>query len=315
MARKSTTRKPTAPRKASCGDAANSSGRFGAHMSTAGGLHTAFERADAAGCDVMQVFVKNQRQWRAKPLDDEGLGKWREARRASRVGAIVAHDSYLINLAAPQDSVWQMSIDAFADELARCCQVDIAGLVMHPGAHNGEGEAGGIKRIAEAFKRIRDKIGDCPVRTLLEITAGQGTNLGYRFQHLADIMSAADRTLPLGVCLDTCHLFAAGYDVSTDEGYAAMMAELEATVGVESIRCIHMNDSKKPLGSRVDRHEHIGKGEIGRSAFARFINDPRFAGVPMILETPKEQDDRGRDMDRVNLALLRRLERTRGAKP
>lgn len=276
-------------------------------MSIAGGLHTAFERATEAGCDVMQIFVKNQRQWRAKPLDAEALAQYHAAQTQSGIATVIAHDAYLINLAAPDDRIWQTSIDAFLDELTRCCQVNIAGLVTHPGSHNGSGDAAGIKRVAQALDIIYDRIGNCGVRTLLEITAGQGTNLGYRFEHLADIMAATKSKIPLGVCLDTCHLFAAGYDLTTDEGYAAMTGALKSSVGFDRIHCIHMNDSKKPLGSRVDRHEHIGKGEIGRKAFGRLVNDPRFAGIPMILETPKEKDDKGRDMDQVNLAILRKL--------
>ncbi len=286
--------------------------RFGAHMSIAGGLHMAFERAAAVGCDVMQIFVKNQRQWRARPLDEEAILQWQAARELSTIDTVIAHDAYLINLAAPQEVIWKTSIDAFLDELTRCCQVGITGLVTHPGSHNGDGEANGLRRVARSLGIIYDRIGRCDVSTLLEVTAGQGTNLGYRFEHLAEIMAAAPKGVPVGVCLDTCHLFAAGYDISSDEGYQAMVNELEVTVGLGSVRCIHMNDSKRPLSSRVDRHEHIGKGEIGRRAFARIVNDRRFIGIPMILETPKEKDARGRDMDRVNLALLRKLAGTPG---
>lgn len=283
--------------------------RFGAHMSIAGGLHLAFERATAAGCDVMQIFVKNQRQWRAKPLDAHAIAEFRSARQTSGIATVIAHDAYLINLAAPDEKLWRTSIASFLDEVTRCCQIGIAGLVTHPGSHNGSGEAAGIRRVSKALDMIYEHMGDCGVPTLLEVTAGQGTSLGYCLQHLADIMAGVRSRIPLGVCLDTCHLFAAGYDLTTDEGYAAMMAELGATVGFQAVRCIHMNDSKKPLGSRVDRHEHIGKGHIGRPAFARLVNDPRFRKIPMILETPKEQDARGKDMDVVNLAVLRKLVR------
>jgi deoxyribonuclease-4 len=276
-------------------------------MSTAGGLNTAFDRAVDTGCDVMQVFVKNQRQWRAKPLDDEAIAAWNAARDRTGIRTIVAHDAYLINLAAPQDAVWKTSIDAFLDEVTRCRQTGIRWLVTHPGSHNGTGEDAGIKRVAQAMDIIHDRIGDCGVTTLLEMTAGQGTNLGYRFEHLRDIIAATRSGPSLGICLDTCHLFAAGYDLTTDAGYGQMTDALVAAVGTQAVRCIHMNDSKKPLGSRVDRHEHIGKGQIGRMAFSRLINDTRFFGVPMILETPKEKDARGRDMDRVNLAMLRKM--------
>lgn len=278
-------------------------------MSIAGGLHLAFERAMAAGCDVMQIFVKNQRQWRARPLDAHSVAEFRKARQTSGIETVIAHDAYLINLAAPDEKIWKTSIAAFLDELTRCCQIGITGLVTHPGSHNGSGEAAGIRRVARALDIIYQHIGDCGIPTLLEVTAGQGTSLGYRMQHLADIMAGVRSRIPLGACLDTCHLFAAGYDLATDEGYAAMMDELETTVGFQAVRCIHTNDSKKPLGSRVDRHEHIGRGQIGRPAFARLVNDPRFRQVSMILETPKDHDARGKDMDVVNLAVLRKLVR------
>lgn len=278
-------------------------------MSTAGGLHTAFDRAVEAGCDCMQVFVKNQRQWRAAPLDEASIAAWNSARQTTGITTIVAHDAYLINLAAPDKTIWNKSIDAFCDELTRCGQTGIRFLVTHPGSHTGSGEAAGIRRVAEALDIIFDRMGDGGATTLLEITAGQGTNLGHRFEHLRDIIAAVKSAMPLAVCLDTCHMFAAGYDIATDEGYAATVDAIKKTVGIKTVRCIHMNDSKKPLGSRVDRHEHIGKGAMGRSAFGRFVNDRRFARVPMILETPKEKDARGRDMDRVNLALLRKMAR------
>lgn len=280
---------------------------FGAHMSIAGGLHLAFARAVEAGCDCMQVFVKNQRQWRAKPLDAQALAAWQAAREQTGISEIVAHDAYLINLAAPNDKIWQTSIDAFCDELTRCHQMGIDKLVTHPGSHNGSGESAGIKRVAQALDIIHERAELSDVTVLLEITAGQGTNLGYRFEHLADIIAGVKSRIPLAVCLDTCHMFAAGYDIGTDDGYDQTIAAIEKSVGIQAVRCIHSNDSKKPLGSRVDRHEHIGQGTIGVQAFRRFANDPRFAPVPMILETPKEQDAHGQDMDRVNLATLRNL--------
>ncbi len=276
-------------------------------MSIAGGLHLAFERAVAAGCDCMQVFVKNQRQWKARPQDGEQIREWKEAQSQSEIAPVIAHDTYLINLAAPDDGLWRKSIDAFVDELQRCEQLGITGLVTHPGAHCGRGEEWGIQRIARALDIIHERESGFKTRTLLEVTAGQGSGIGYRFEHIGEIMQRTRQSHRLAVCLDTCHLFAAGYDVSKPAGYESTIAALDQHVGVSNVMCIHTNDSRKPLGSRVDRHDHIGEGLMTLPAFRHFVNDPRFFGVPMILETEKSQDSKGRDWDRVNLARLRRL--------
>jgi deoxyribonuclease IV len=276
-------------------------------MSIAGGLHLAFERAAEVGCDCLQVFVKNQRQWKAPALTDADVHAWQVARQRMGNPPVVAHDTYLINLASPDDANWQRSIDAITDELERCERLGISGLVAHPGAHMGEGEARGLRRIARAIDAVHRRTAGFKARILLESTAGQGTNLGHRLEHLARIIELVRRPERLGVCLDTCHLFAAGYDLCTAEGYEATIAELEQTVGLARVAVFHTNDSLKPLGSRRDRHAAIGQGEIGLSAFRRLVNDPRFLGLPMILETPKGTDERGRDLDRVNLARLRRL--------
>lgn len=281
--------------------------RFGAHMSVAGGLHTAFERAFAAGCDVMQVFVKNQRQWRARPLADADLAAWRQAREESDIHTVIAHDTYLINLAAPDDANWRKSVAAFRDEIMRCEQLEIAGLVAHPGGHCGSGEAAGICRIVRALDQVHAETRGFRVRTLLEITAGQGSSIGHRFEHLAAIIDRVREPERVGVCFDTCHAFAAGYELRTAEGYAATLEAFDRLVGLEKLVCFHVNDSLKPLGSRVDRHAGIGRGHLGRSAFRHLVNDRRFLGRPMLLETPKGLDARGRDLDRVNLATLRRL--------
>lgn len=281
--------------------------RFGSHMSIAGGHYLAFERAQAVGCDCMQVFVKNHRQWKNKPLADADIRAWEAARKATGIGPVIAHDSYLINLAAPDDALYTRSIEAFVDELERCEALGIPGLVTHPGSHCGAGEDWGITRIAAALDVIHKSTKGFKVRTLLEVTAGQGSAIGYRFEHLAAIMERVAAPERLGVCLDTCHLFAAGYDVKSAEGYAATIAALEEWIGVERVACIHTNDSKKPLGSRVDRHDHIGQGLMTTAAFANFINDPRFFGVPMILETEKGEDEKGRDWDLINLSKLRGL--------
>ena len=278
-------------------------------MSIAGGLHKAFERAVETGCDCLQVFVKNQRQWQAAPLTDEDVRTWQRAGEETGIGPVVAHDSYLINLASQDDDLWNRSVDAFVEELERCERLGIGWLVAHPGSHTGAGEARGIRRIARALNAIHRRTKGFKVRTALETTAGQGTGLGYRFEQLGEIIGRTGDSDRLGVCFDTCHVFAAGYDLVTADGYETTIAALDQHVGVSRLACFHLNDSKKPAGSRVDRHEHVGKGEMGRQPFRHLVNDARFFGIPMILETPKGEDDRGRDLDRVNLAGLRRLVR------
>jgi deoxyribonuclease-4 len=281
--------------------------RFGAHMSVAGGLHLAFERAIEVGCDCLQVFVKNQRQWTAKANTTEEIAAWKTAAVESGVFPVVAHDTYLINLASPDATNRQKSLNAFADELNRCAELGIGYLVTHPGAHMGEGEAAGIARIVESFKAIlAEGVGES-VQVLLETTAGQGTSLGHRFEHLRDILAGLDGSDRFGVCVDTCHVFAAGYDIKSAEGYVETIRQLEETVGANRVKCFHMNDSKTDLGSRVDRHDGIGEGFLTKEGFQHLVNDPRFVDVPKILETPKGTDEKGRDLDKVNLATLRRL--------
>lgn len=281
--------------------------RFGAHVSIGGGHHLAFERGAALGCDAIQVFVKNHRQWRNRPLSVEDIRLWNVARERTNIAPVVAHDSYLINLAAPDDALWTKSIEEFVDELQRCELLGIMGLVTHPGSHCGAGEAWGIERIAAALDLCHRHTPRYKVRTLLEVTAGQGTAIGYRFEHIAEIIARVHEPQRVGVCLDTCHLFAAGYDIASPGAYEQTIAAFDRLVGLDRVMCIHSNDSKKPLGSRVDRHDHIGKGLIGCAGFRNFINDPRFFGVPMLIETEKGEDEKGREWDRINLAALRRL--------
>jgi len=296
---------------------------LGAHLSVAGGLERALADAAALGCECVQIFVKNQRQWRAPPLREEQITRFRAARNATLVAPVVAHASYLLNLASPDDRVRQRSSDAMIDELQRCEALGVDYLVFHPGAHMNDecrmsneewrmtaGESAGIKRIAMALEEVHRRCAGFRTMILLETTAGQGTAIGWRFEHIRGILDRVSEADRLGVCLDTCHLFAAGYDFRTAEGYGAVMQELERVIGVARVRCTHMNDSKRELGCRVDRHEHIGKGKIGKAGFAHFLNEPRFAGVPMILETPKGTDGRGTDLDRVNLKRLRALVRS-----
>jgi deoxyribonuclease-4 len=277
---------------------------LGAHMSIAGGMELAFARGEAVGCTAMQIFTKNASQWQAKPISDEAAMAFRAAWQTSPIGPVLAHDSYLINLAAPDDVKWAQAKAAFLDEMHRCAQLGIGDLVMHPGAHLGQGELAGLQRIAAA---LRDIFLEAPngVRVLLENTASQGTYLGGRFEHLAEIIERVP-TGRFGVCFDTCHAFAAGHDLSTTDGYQKVMAEFDRLVGVETIRAFHLNDAQKGLHSRVDRHQHIGQGTIGQEGFAALMQDPRFVAVPKILETPKGDND---EFDRINLALLRKLAR------
>lgn len=232
-------------------------------------------------------------------------------RKDSGIAPVVAHDTYLINLAAPDDKIWTTSVQAFVDELQRCEALGIPGLVTHPGSHCGAGEEGGIARIIQALDIVHQHTRGLRVKTLLEVVAGQGSAIGYRFEQLQQIISRVRQPERVAVCLDTCHLFAAGYDIRSKPGYADAMSRLDSTIGRKSVIAIHANDSLRPLGSRVDRHANIGDGHIGCSGFRNFINDPGFFGIPMLLETEKGHDEKGRDWDRINLARLRRLIRKR----
>jgi deoxyribonuclease-4 len=281
--------------------------RFGAHLSVAGGLHRAFDAAVATGCDCMQIFVKNQRQWQARPLSAEQIRAFRAAGQQTGVAPVVAHASYLLNLASPRAVGRRRSIAALVNELRRCAALGVPYLVVHPGAHLGDGIAAGIRRIAASLDDVHARTPGCATMILLETTAGQGTTIGHEFAHLAAIISAVKEPPRVGVCLDTCHLFAAGYNLADAADYARTIDELDRLVGLDRVRCIHVNDSKHPCGSRKDRHEHITKGCLGRAAFARLIADPRLAAVPKIIETPKGEDSRGRDLDRVNLRRLRSM--------
>lgn len=277
---------------------------IGAHESVAGGVYKAFERAHRAGCRTLQVFTKNSNQWRAKPLSDDDIASYKTAASKSTVRPVVAHDSYLINLCATDRSILKKSREAFTDELRRCEALGIPFLNFHPGSHMGAGEEEGIKKIIESLNQSHEQTAGFRVWSVIEATAGQGTAVGYRFEHLKAIMDGVEDPGRMGVCIDTCHIFAAGYDISGREGYEKTITEFDRIVGLKNLVAFHVNDSKKPLGSRVDRHEHIGKGEIGREGFRCFMMDERFARIPKILETPKGEDLKE---DRMNLAVLRRL--------
>lgn len=277
-------------------------------MSIAGGLHKAFERGDRLQCRAIQIFLKNHSQWKAKLLTEPDRILFEEARKNSAIKFVVAHDSYLINLASPNRDLFRRSLDAFIEEMRRANFLGVPYLVMHPGAHTGAGIAAGIARVAQALNRALKTVGP-PVQILLENTAGQGSCLGHRFEHLADILTRIKDSGRVGVCLDTCHLFAAGYDIRTKEAYVGTMRELNRRIGIGKIKVFHVNDSKKDLGSRVDRHCHIGQGCIGLDAFRFLINDRRFSAIPKILETPKGP---GIEEDLMNLSTLANLLKSPG---
>ena len=283
---------------------------LGAHQSIAGGYFRSAEIAAECGCDCVQLFTKNNNQWKAKSLTDDDAAKFQAALKRLKITHPLSHDSYLINLAAPDEELWRKSIEAYSIELLRAEELGIPNVVMHPGAFTTSSEEAGLKRIVQAIDEIHEKVGDLKVRTLLENTAGQGSTLGWRFEQLEAILEGVKQPKQLGVCIDTCHLLAAGYPISTPKDYDATMKELDKTVGLKLVKAIHLNDSKKELGSRVDRHEHIGQGKIGLAGFRLLLNDPRFAKVPMYLETPKEDESGEPDgvrLDRMNLATLRSL--------
>jgi deoxyribonuclease-4 len=279
---------------------------FGAHMSIAGGLHNAISAATELGCETVQLFTKNANQWNAKPITGEEVRTFRRALNDSKLKFPTAHDSYLINIASPDDTAYKKSIAAFIHELERAESLGLSYLVMHPGAHTGSGEDAGLKRAIAAFDEIHTRCAGFQTMVLLETTAGQGTTLGYRFEHLAAIRNGVKQPERLGVCLDTCHVFAAGYALGSEEEYKESFDQFHKVMGLENLKLFHLNDSVKPFNSRVDRHAAIGQGAIGLEPFRRLVNDSRFQHLPMILETPKENDD-GEPMDPANLGILRRL--------
>ena len=287
--------------------------RLGAHMSIRGGLPRAVDRAVASGCAALQIFTKSAGQWRARPLPPEEVPAFRRRVRETAIRPVVAHNSYLINVAASDRTLRRRSIDALVEELDRAEALGLDGLVMHPGSYTSGSEAGGLRLIADAIAAVFAARPDGKTRLLLEHTAGQGTNLGHRFEHLAAIIDALGGTPRVGVCLDTCHLLTAGYDLCSREGYEETFRQFGRLVGFSRLKAFHLNDSKKPCASRVDRHEHIGKGCIGLEPFRWLLNDARFARLPMLLETPKLETRvtlRLSDvdpLDAMNLETLRTL--------
>jgi deoxyribonuclease-4 len=286
-------------------------------MSVAGGVYEAAPRGKAVGCEVVQIFTKNSNQWAAKPLTADDIARFKQSQIDAGVPVLLAHDSYLINLCAPEGSdLLARSEAAFREEIERCEALGIPYLVTHPGAHGGAGEDEGIRRMAALIDRVHDSTRGFATKVLLENTAGQGSVVGYRFEQIRAVLDRVKAPERLGVCLDTCHAFAAGYDLRTPEGYARMMDEFDHVVGLDRLRAFHLNDSKKGLGARVDRHEHIGRGEIGTEGFRALLEDVRVKDRPMVLETAKGEEG-GVDLDAINLTTLRRLrgERVPDPKP
>jgi deoxyribonuclease IV len=279
---------------------------LGAHRSIAGGFDKAVERAAEVGCACVQIFTKNNNQWRAKPITDEEARRFAAALRQWKIGHPLAHDAYLINLASPDSALWKKSVDAFIDELRRADRLGIPYVVTHPGSSISGDDQTGLQRVVRALDEIHAQTAELSAHCLLETTAGQGTGLGWRFEQLAAILDGVEQPERLGVCFDTCHVFAAGYPLAPEEEYQGTFQAFDRLIGLKRIMAFHLNDSRREQGSRVDRHAHIGRGQLGLEPFRLLLNDPRFQRIPMYLETPKEFED-GRDMDEVNLRTLRSL--------
>jgi deoxyribonuclease IV len=287
--------------------------RLGAHLSIAGGLPRAVDRARASRCEALQIFTKSAGQWRARALPADEIALFRSRVDETGIHPVVAHNSYLINLAAANHALRQQSLESLGQELDRAEALGLAGLVMHPGSHTTGTEEEGLRLIADGLRALLRSRPTGRTMVLLEQTAGQGTNLGHRFEHLRTILELLDGSPRVGVCLDTCHLLAAGYNLCDERGYRETFETFDRVVGLDRIRVFHLNDSKKPCGSRVDRHEHIGKGCLGLEPFRLLLNDPRFAGLPMLLETPKLETPESKrrsdcdPWDARNLRTLRKL--------
>jgi deoxyribonuclease-4 len=282
--------------------------RFGAHMSIAGGHDRAVRAAHSFGFTTVQLFTKNNNQWKAPALTDEHVAAFQAALAQTGVADPVAHNSYLINLGSPDDGLWRKSIEAMILELERCEALGIADLVAHPGAHMGAGEDEGLTRIAQGVDEVHRATRGLRARLALETTAGQGTCLGHRFDHLAHILNRVQEPERVGICVDTCHIFAAGYSLGSADEYDRTIEELDRALGIERVRIWHVNDSRREQGSRVDRHAGIGRGCLGLEPFRFLVNDRRFRGVPLILETPKGMEE-GEELDAVNLRVLKGLQR------
>ncbi|MCS6950903.1 MAG: deoxyribonuclease IV [Armatimonadota bacterium] len=272
---------------------------LGAHMPTTGGLHKAITSGHEIGCTAVQLFTASPRQWRVRPLSEEDIRAFERARHDTGIDTIISHDSYLINLAAPNADILQRSREAFLEELQRAEALGIPWVVTHMGAYLDSTEEEGLRVLGESVRLLLQQTEGMRVGIALETTAGQGTNLGYRFEHLARVIDAASGSERVGVCFDTCHVFVAGYDIRTQEAFSATLDEFDRVIGLDRLKVIHVNDAKKTLGSRVDRHEHIGDGELGRETFRILLQEPRLWHLPVILETP--------DAEKMHPENLRRL--------
>lgn len=276
---------------------------LGAHFSTARGLHNAIFEARDHNCTAVQMFTKNSRTWKEKYPEVHEINRFLEARKEARVNRVISHASYLINLGARENEKLEKSRSALKNELIRSGLLQITDIVLHPGSHMNRGERDGIRTIVESIDTVFETLEGTSVRLLLETTSGQGTNIGHRFEHLAEIMNRSRFSENLGTCLDTCHIFAAGYDIRTDAAYEKTMDLFDSIVDINRLRVIHLNDSRNELASRTDRHEHIGRGCIGEIPFRRIMTDPGLAHIPKIIETPKRENKKA--MDPVNLERLR----------
>ena len=277
---------------------------IGAHMSIAGGIPLALTRGQELGCRTIQIFTKNANQWKARDITPEEVAEFTRQKEKTKIWPVVAHDSYLINLGAPDEEKLQKSRESFLIEMQRTELLELPYLITHPGAHLESGEQEGLKKIAESIDWLHRRTKGFKMKILLETTSGQGTNLGYRFEHFSAIMDMVEDASRLGFCFDTCHVFTAGYDLRTRDAYEKTMEEFDRVIGLARLNVFHLNDAKNDVGSRIDRHQHIGKGKLGLDTFRFLLNDPRFVNLPKILETPK-----GKDMteDKMNLAVLESL--------
>ncbi len=275
---------------------------LGAHVSTAGGIHKSIKNGDDLQCDAIQIFLANPNRWESKPPTTEVIDEFRKAWSDSPIRDVIVHDIHLSNLASPKKDVLEKSRNQFNKQMELAQKIDIRFLVTHLGAHLGEGEEVGLKKLTESFDLLIETTDAEDVIILLETTAGQGTNLGYTYEHLRDVIGMTNYPERFGVCLDTCHVFAAGYDIRTEADCDLTFEKFDEVIGLERLKAFHINDAKSEYQSRVDRHEHIGEGNIGTTAFAYILNDSRFSDTPLIIETPKMNTMHGK-----NLKTLRKL--------
>ncbi|MFV2068306.1 MAG: deoxyribonuclease IV [Pirellulales bacterium] len=279
---------------------------LGAHMSIAGGYYKAADAAARFGCSCVQLFTKNNNQWRAKPITDDDVDRFQKAMADLKINYPVAHDSYLINLGSPDPELWKKSVDALIVEIERASRLGIPYVVVHPGSYTTSSESAGLRKIIRGLNEVDRQTRRLNAACLLETTAGQGTNLGWRFEHLATLLDGVRNPDRLGICFDTCHVFAAGYPLGSEKEYRATMRAFNRLIGTKQIKAFHLNDSKTQFGSRVDRHAKIGAGCMGTEPFRYLLNDRRFKRIPMYMETPKGIED-GEALDVINLRTLRGL--------